>query len=302
MELVIRQVFTNGSNQSLESFSFDVKTGSTSVNTDNNYVPWMKTLFRRDSMNSFTSRGKFMPLRNIPLTSDGEPNHFPLELDTTPFSHGHPNAVVLGGGLVTSGVSDSTLVPLYLTTDWDVLNKLDAIGEEQVLFDSFILQNVNTLAQFDLLFKRGSTVGYLGLEIPNAGYYNFVPDPSNIEPISDFLFSKIKEGVYGVYWLKRVPDPTLPLYWAYEDSDPLELQMNSPLQRVGQRFGFPVYASRGLGLIYSTVNVQGDPINSHPIAVSPSQIIESTAYTDGDNPSVSVLTRQGNNLTFRKAI
>jgi hypothetical protein len=135
----------------------------------------------------------------------------------------------------------------------------------------------NALANYySLLCIRGDDLGYMGREFNGRSFQTWAPEPSTIHPGDYLLCIKITETVVGVYWITTSDNIPIPAAFFCDTLDPLFIEYDMPLTRVGGMNGTPFYVMRGDGdtssdTVYSSINEHA--INTIPINGSNDQAI-----------------------------
>lgn len=213
----------------------------------------------------------------------------------------------------------SKVVPLYITTDYDIVNKTTALGlpapaKEAWHFPLFGANQgsraINAIAindapinnsgiilreHYNALCFRTDGIGYLGLAIPDVGWRTYAPAVNEILDTDYLLGIRITDNTVGVYWVTRNTLAETPPYFVITEIDPLKVTYDMPLTRYGGLNGTPYYLLRGRGVLdYNNVNTA---INTWAIngEMSNSPTLDQT-YVDKYNPVRSTIDRSGHRL------
>lgn len=268
-------------------------------NTDQE-PPWIRAVLQRQSGEWTRTRSQMGWHRSV--------------FDTTA-TDGVPVNVTASSYNIPAG---TRVVPLYVTTQADIAAKSTAIGVlppdlTQWWFTLFGAasgsQAINEVAinagvtkggaailrnNYDLLFFRGSDVGYLSSWIPDkTGWETYAPPVGEIQDTDYLIGIRILPNVIGVYWVTSDLTNNTEPYWPVNVSDTLNIQYNMPLTRIGGLNGTPFYQLRGRGTLdYNNVNaaINGHAINAAEVTVPPGV---DQVYIDKYNPTNVLINRSG---------
>jgi hypothetical protein len=262
--------------------------------------PWIRAVNQRQSGQWSMPRSQMGWCRGIfsPTAVDGVP------VNVTGSSYNIP--------------AGTRVVPLYTTTAADIDAKSIAIGvvppdltrwwfplfgaaggsqainEVAINAGSRVNSSQVLVNNYDLLFFRGSTVGYLSSQIPDVtGWQTYAPSVGEIQTGDYLVGIQIITGVIGVYWVTTDLTNDAKPYWTVNVSDTLNVQYDMPLTRIGGLNGTPFYQLRGRGTLdYNNVNgsINGQVIDGAWVTPPPGV---DQQYIDKYNPTNVVINRSG---------
>lgn len=171
------------------------------------------------------------------------------------------------------------VVPLYITTQWDIANKFTALNSPVPPLSQWIFNMLSPLntteaindlainsglppatssslaANFDLLFSRDAGVNYLGVTIPKSGYSTFKPASVSEVKTGDYLVGvRITDDIVGVYWVtSNFTTSVIPRI--EEDTESMAMTISAPMTRGMARTLSPVYMTRNFATLDGSGNV-----------------------------------------------
>lgn len=215
--------------------------------------------------------------------------------------------------------ADSRVVPLYLTSFADIVQKHNTLGvpppSPNVWSFAMFGANVGTQAinaiginatypqvsgivlrnNYSLSCFRDPSVVFLGLEIPEkTGWQTFAPNSSDILDGDYLLGVKVTPKTVAVYWVTTNSKVVAAPYFVVGSIDPSVFTYSMPPTRGVAAQGSPYYALRGRGqLNYTGIGTAIDQsaINQAGSVGSPTLVQQ---YTDIYNQTNVTMDRSGN--------
>jgi hypothetical protein len=256
---------------------------------------WLKTLFQRNHDQYRSSRSKVGFTRNRNLTYLNETGGQPVSWYDVP--------------------AGMRVIPLYITMQYDVAAKCLAVGADvpslaQWTFTIFDpadnSEAINELAindasnaavtqalidNFNTLFFRGTSVGYLGAIIPPLGMSSTYAPLITDVTTSDYLLGvRIIENSVGIYWVTSNQTVNAPPYFPVAAMDQATITYNMPITRNHSGTGTPFYNLRGRGTINYNSTGRGTGIDGHAINDDSDDDTTTldTTYSDAYNTNVTI--------------
>jgi hypothetical protein len=216
--------------------------------------------------------------------------------------------------------SGSRMVPLYVTTNYDIANKCIALnmppppssiwsftlfagnGNSQAINEIAIDAGTSTYSSqilinnYNICFFRTASVNYITMAVPDGyGWETYAPPVGQIGQNDYLMGIRINDTAVGVYWITTNFSVDSPAYFPVSEPDPLVITYNMPLTRGGGTNGSPAYMLRGRGTLdYSSTDevINGGAINSE---LENSPTISQT-YIDKYNSTPVTIDRSGVSL------
>lgn len=252
---------------------------------------WLKTIFQRNHDQYRSSRSKVGFTRNRDITALSAVEGQPVSWYNVP--------------------AGMRVIPLYITTQYDVAAKCLAVGADvpslaQWTFTIFNpadnSEAINELAvddavgtgttqalvnNFSTLFSRGSSVGYLGALIPQQGLISvYSPLVTDITSNDYLLGVRIIENSVGIYWVTANQTVGAPSYFPVEEMDTAMITYNMPITRNHSATGTPFYNLRGRGTI--NYNSTSGAVDSFAVNDDTGTPTVDTTYSDKYNTNVTI--------------
>lgn len=189
-------------------------------------------------------------------------------------------------------------IPLYVTVESDVIQKLDDVGYPGVTLGvEFGLYGVSLVDNYSGLFHRDSSVTVLGSRIPEGCYSVYAPtltEVSNLEASAYLYFSRITtmDGPGAGVWSVHLCTFSVLDSWRYRKAytvEDLTIKGTGPFTRGSVRLECPMGYLRGAPTEGNpqTDHSYYDSINTTPVTMDRDVVTDSSSikleYTSRDN-------------------
>jgi hypothetical protein len=271
---------------------------------------WIRTILSRDNEIVTGRRSHMGFFRSIHSTTDATFNYTGAPVPTT---------ATLG-----KAAPNVRIIPLYATTQADIVGKCNAIGIPapditQWSFDILnltkISNEINTLGIneglvdytktnladfYNILFFRGVNtpnvkvdVNYLSNVMPDMSLQSWAPDVSEVHTGDYILGVRIYDKVVGLYWVTSNFSVKAPYANYVPSNEPLTISVNSAPQRGMITTGSSYYMLRGRGS--SDYNRTGLVINEEAIDEASQAAAETIQNNFSDSANITPIgfTRSG---------
>jgi hypothetical protein len=203
------------------------------------------------------------------------------------------------------------LVPLYVTTQTDLVSKCDKAGiytpdVSEWYFDLFnpfnLSESINSLAvdeslplmdvgqlvqNFDIFRTRGIDVGYMGSFMPDMGFRTFTFQTSDLTNNDYLIGVRIQDETVGIYLVTANNIDRGGMYSIVSEDDPLNISFRHKATRGHIASSSSLYLLRGLTVLGYNNSMSQVTINDVP------------TYTDSENKTPMIRSRNGMTLTHR---
>jgi hypothetical protein len=256
---------------------------------------WIRAVLNRGHNSYHGFRHKIGFHRGAAAPADGDGN--PVHVESTNWQVDH----------------SFRMVPLYITTTYDIQNKAAKAGLPDIALSSWWFelfsprssqQSVNDIAinflpptydpsgavkHYDSFFFRSTDVTYLGREFPDHTWdWTWAPQQRDIRDGDYLLCIKITPTVLGVYWVTSNFDAALPPYFPVGEIDPLLITYTGPMSRGGGLNKAPLYVMRGAGALdYNTVDAAIDSVAINEFEGS-GGLVAPASYQDKYNSAMPI--------------
>ena len=248
--------------------------------TTANQAAWLNTINERGSEALSGTRGMIGFSRGVT----------PSSVQTV-----HP---IFNSPNITGLIPGMKIVPLYLTTQADIVSKCQTIGIPSPDLSKWIFQLLNPMGQdqeidslsinegiptvvtsllidnYSTIMTRGSAVQYLSNVMPDiTSWQTYTPNLSDIGPQDFILGIRVYDKVVGIYWAtyNNAAVPTTP-YFPIGENDDLSITMTAPPSRGFGPTSSSFYLNRGGGnLSYNNLrtSINTDSINNSQLVGLP---------------------------------
>lgn len=198
-------------------------------------------------------------------------------------------------GIETPDMSNWAFKIYDPSSSMDVINHLEINEVQPDENKNFLVDN------FDIFKSRGSNINYLSAFIPSLGFNLEYTETSEVEPSDILVGVRIHDEVLGIYLVKSVnPEASTGMYSIVEDSDPLELTVESPITRGLGPTSSSYYLLRGRGdLDYNitTCEINAQEVNED-LSITGGGVINAN-FSDSANPDPRTLSRNRSSIIHK---